>query len=155
VLDFFSPRVARLRRKHDVAGLIDVLESGRPRVRRAAANALVLMPDARALDPLLNALRDADPLVRVNAALALGEFTGTRPQLSSIAESLIVTLDDDLDPVRAMAASALGRLKDPRAVEPLIGLLDDGSDVVRKTAVAVLRSFDDTRAREALARGSA
>jgi bilin biosynthesis protein len=155
MLEFFSPRVTRLRRKRDVAGLIEALKTGSPRERRAAANALITIPDRRALEPLMTALGDGDPTVRMNATLALGEFTGTHPELASIAESLFRVLADDVATVRAMGASALGRTKDPRAVEPLIGLLDDQSEVVRKTAAAVLRGFDDPRARAALARRAA
>jgi HEAT repeat protein len=43
--------------------------------------------------------------------------------------------------VRASAASALGRIKSRKAVEPLERLAGDESPLVRRTASAVLRGF--------------
>jgi HEAT repeat protein len=144
VLDFFSPQVERLKRKRDVAGLIEALRAGRPRVRRAAANALVEIPDRRTLEPLIAALGDSDPAVRVNAALALGEFEHARPEtLDTMVEPLAAAFRDESPSVRAMAASALGRMKSPRAVEPLTALLSDESELVRTTATWVLQAFGD------------
>ena len=151
MLDFFSPSVTRLRRRRDVAGLIQTLRTGSQRDRRAAANALILIPDPRAAEPLTTALRDSDPLVRQNAALALGELQGPRPDYDATVEPLVAALEDSSPPVRAMAASALGRRKDSRALPGLISLLGDENAGVRTTARAVLASFDDARAREALA----
>jgi HEAT repeat protein len=151
MLDFFSPAVVRLRRRRDVAGLIQTLHTGSLRERRAAANALILIPDPRAAEPLTAALRDSDALVRQNAALALGELQGPRPEYEATVDPLVAALADTSPSVRAMAASALGRRKDGRAVPALIALLDDGDDAVRTVATAVLASFDDARAREALA----
>ena len=83
---------------------------------------------------------------------ALGELEDARPDtpLAAIVEPLVASLGDESASVRAMAASALARMKDPRAVEPLIGLLDDESELVRQTARSVLRGFDDPRADEAV-----
>ena len=150
MLDFFSPRVTTLRRRRDVAGLVHVLENGRTRARRAAANALITMPDPRSAEPLVRALRADDPLLRLNAALALGELRGPRREYHEIVEPLTDALRDESAPVRAMAASALGRRKEPRAVAALASLLEDRSELVRMTAAAVLRDFDDPRAVEAL-----
>jgi HEAT repeat protein len=50
-----------------------------------------------------------------------------------------------------MAASALGRTKTERALDPLIAALKDPDATVRLTATAVLRGYDDARAREAVA----
>jgi HEAT repeats/PBS lyase HEAT-like repeat len=152
VLEFFSPKVTRLRRKRDVASLIAALSDRSARVRRAAANALVEIPDPRTPDPLIAALGDSDPAVRANAALALGEFEDARPEtpLAAIVQPLVAALEDESPSVRAMAASALARMKDPRAVEPLVRLLDDESELVRQTATSVLRGFGDPRADEAL-----
>ena len=150
MLDFYSARVQRLRDRRDVAGLIEALRTGRPRARRAAANALIEIPDPRAIDPLITTLGDPDELVRLNAALALGEFQG-RPELSTIVEPLSAALRDESPVVRAMAASALGRAKDPGAVPALIEALDDPDYGVQATVGAVLPTFDDPRAREALA----
>ena len=151
--EFSSFRVSRLRKRRDVPGLLAVLKtSGNVRSRRAAANSLIEITDPRAIDPLIAALRDDDELVRLNAALALGEFQG-RPELPTIVEPLSNALHDPSPYVRAMAASALGRSKDPGAVPALVEVLDDDDDDgVRAAVEAVLPTFDDPRAREALSR---
>lgn len=152
VLEFFSPKVSRLRRRRDVAGLVDVLRRGNARDRRAAANALIAIPDPRTVEPLTDALNDADPLLRTNAALALGELQdGPNADLTPIVEPLVAALGDPAPEVRAMAASALGRTRSDAALEPLIRALGDSSTTVRLTAKAVLVGYDDTRAREAIA----
>ena len=150
MLEFYSVRVQRLRDRRDVPGLIDALRTGRTRARRAAANSLIEIPDPRAIDPLVAALGDQDELVRLNAALALGEFPG-RPELAGIVEPLAGALRDESPLVRAMAASALGRAKDPAAVPALVEALDDPDHGVQRTVEAVLPTFDDPRAQEALA----
>jgi HEAT repeat protein len=154
VLEFFSPKVRRLRRRRDVAGLVDVLRNGGERDRRAAANALIAIPDPRTVEPLTEALKDADPLLRTNAALALGELQDGRPgaDLSPIVDPLVAALSDPTPEVRAMAASALGRTHSERALDPLLRALGDSSTTVRLTAKAVLAGYDDPRAREAVAR---
>jgi HEAT repeat protein len=150
---FESRRVAGLKRRRDVAGLIEALQTGNERDRRAAANALVTIPDRRAVDPLIEALGADDWLVRTNAALALGEFQDSRPDsdLRRIVGPLNSALGDQQPSVRAAAATALGRLRDPESVEPLVAALDDDNTAVGKTAALVLRGFDDDRARAALA----
>jgi HEAT repeat protein len=150
VLEFFSLRVSRLRRRRDVPALVETLSNSRPRARRAAANALIEITDPRAIDALLAALGDPDTLVRLNATLALGEFQG-RPELETIVQPLSQALNDQSPLVRAMAASALARAKDPSAVPALIAALDDADPNVQATVAAVLPTFGDPRAEEALA----
>jgi len=142
--EFSSRKVDGLRKHRDIPGLVQALEHGRQRERRAAANAFIEIPDRRALAPLVTALRDDDAAVRRNAALALGEFEDTRPQseLDAIVEPLLGALDDPTPLVRASAASALGRMKSALATEPLDRLRrDDADELVRRTAAAVLRGF--------------
>jgi HEAT repeat protein len=153
VLAFTSRKVSALTRKRDVAALVETLRTGSARDRRAAANALITIPDQRAIDPLIEALRADDWLLRTNAALALGEFQDARPggDTRRIVEPLTRALNDLQPGVRAAAASALGRMHDPAAVDGLIAALDDEDRTVAKMAALVLRDFDDDRAREALA----
>ena len=154
MLEFWSPRVDRRRRRRDVPGIVDALRTGGLRTRRAAANALVAIPDVRATDALVSALTDDDELVRTNAALALGELTGPQSEgeVLKVQGALVHALRDPQPRVRAMAASALARAKSAEALEPLIGALQDEDPLVRRTATVVLEGFDDPRAAEALAR---
>jgi HEAT repeat protein len=143
VLEFYAPRVQSLRRRRDVPGLVATLGQGGARQRRAAANALIEIPDPRSVAALTVALGDADEAVRRNAALALGELQDARPntELDAIVDPLVRALGDASPLVRVSAVSALGRMKSPRAVAPLEALASDGDDLVRKTVAAVLRGF--------------
>ncbi len=154
MLEFWSPRVDRSRRRRDVPAIVEALRSAGVRARRAAANALIAIPDTRATDVLVVGLKDNDVLVRTNSALALGELTGPQSagEVLKSRGALVDALSDSEPRVRAMAASALGRTKASEAVEPLIGALDDSDLLVRRTATVVLQGFDDPRATEALAR---
>ncbi len=144
MLDFWSPRVRRMERKRDVAGIIDVLRSGSARARRAAANTLIRVPDARSAGPLAEALSSTDPLLRRNAAIALGEIGRALPpeQAAAIDTALIGALSDADASVRTMAAAALGRTRPPAASAPLTGLLDDPVPSVRTIATLVLHRYD-------------
>src|SRR5262249_31376194 len=145
MLEFFSPRVAGLRRRRDVPGLVEALAQGSTRVRRAAANALVEIPDPRAIDALVTTLGDEDELVRVNAAPALGASRGP-PARPPPADPLPRARHDDSPPARSMAAPALARAKEPTAVPALIDALQDRDGTVVATVEAVLPTFGDPRA---------
>lgn len=153
MLDFWSPRVRRMERSRDVAGIIDVLGRGSPRARRTAANTLIRLPDSRSVQPLAEALSSDDPLLRRNVAIALGEVLGQRPEdEATIEAALIGALGDPDSSVRMMAAASLGRTRPSNALLPLIGLLDDTRRSVSNLATVVLRSYEDPRAAEALSR---
>jgi HEAT repeat protein len=64
---------------------------------------------------------------------------------------LIVALEAEHPRTRAIAATALSRIGDPRAVEPLLRLLDDPDGLVLGAALNALWDFADERAREPLA----
>ena len=86
-------------------------------VRNAAAIALGILGDARAVEPLIPCLKDQALSVRSSAIQALGK-------LGDVAvEPLIACLKDQERFVQESAASALGELGDKRAVEPLIAYL--------------------------------
>ena len=78
-----------------------------PSVREAAVETLKELNDTRAVEPLIQALKDEDSSVREGAAWALGKLNDTRA-----AEPLILALKDkDEDPdVRWRAAEALTKL---------------------------------------------
>lgn len=92
--------------------------SGRGRVvQEAAAHALGLLKDTRAVDPLLRAFGDPSMKeVRGSVALTLGQLGDARAF-----DPLMSALKDET--VRSQAVEALGNLHDRRAMEPLLELL--------------------------------
>ena len=107
-------------------------------VRFAAAAALGELGDPRAVELLIEALKDKDLRVRFEAALALGVSEDPRA-VEPVIEAL---RDGDLD-VRFEAALALGVSEDPRAVGPLIeAALKDEEGLVRAAAAWALRRMD-------------
>lgn len=147
--------------------LRDLAQDGQ--VRALAALALGASGDARALDPLVEALEDRRPPagyadlpagtvaegmagtfaqrlrslhnVRAHAAVALGRL-GDRRAVPPLLKALA-----DPDPVlRTQAAAALGRLKAGEAVPSLIGALQDTDAGVRQTAATALGIMGDPSA---------
>ena len=104
---FGPPNVKKLAAKHDLKGLIKALgyqkDSG---VRRAAAFDLGKLGDARAVEPLIGALRDVSSGVRDGAVLALEAIGDAR-----VVEPLIDALGDHDATVQKRAAKALVSLR--------------------------------------------
>ena len=111
---FGPPNVDKFKAKEDAPGLLKALEYQKHwRVRRDAAEALGQIGDARAVGPLIAALRDDISSVRQAAAEALGQIGDT-----SAVEPLIAALRAASLGVRRAAADALGQIGDRRALEP-------------------------------------
>ncbi len=102
----------------NVALQITRLKSPNVDLRRNAADALAKFGDARATEPLIAALGDADSQVRADAAVGLGELKSR-----AAVEPLIPLLNDPDENVSTSAAMALGKLQDPRAIAPLVASL--------------------------------
>ena len=98
--------------------------------RTGAAWSLGELNDTRAIRPLIQALKDEDYMVRVEAEMALGDLNAVDP--------LILALKDEDGTVRQGAAFTLANLKDPRAIEPLIQALKDENSYVRSAAADAL-----------------
>ena len=147
--------------KAAVPALVDTLNyQGRDSsfARGGAAEALGEIGDTRAVEPLIQALKDKDYDVRRHAAEALGEIGDTRavgPLLQALKDK-----DDAvrrygaeaLGEVRREAACALGKIKDARAVEPLIQALTDVVGEVRSAAAEALGKIRDARTAQPLVR---
>jgi HEAT repeat protein len=104
-------------------------------VRSSVVRTLGRMHEA---DELLPLLKDQDPSVRANAALALGVL---RHEPAVV--PLITALEDSSPLVRQRAATALGRAAHPVAVAPLIEALRDSDEgVVREAAGALALTGD-------------
>jgi HEAT repeat protein len=96
-----------------------------------------------ALKPLISALKDKDPDIRLGSARALGEM-----KASDAVEPLInVALNDVNQSVQNYAALALCKIKDPRRlsviVMPLTRALNDEYWVVRSRAAIALGEIKD------------
>ena len=114
VLSFLS-RTFRIRANKRLKGLLRALQYGTTDakahlntafVRGRAAVTLGLMGDSRAVEPLMQALGDADRWVRSAAAWALGRLGDARA-----VNTLVEALDDEDWMVRSEAHKALIRIK--------------------------------------------
>jgi HEAT repeat protein len=133
---FGPPDVAQLKAKRDVQGLIRALGyTADPNVRRAAAAALGELGDARAVDPLILALKNPawehdwhDTAAAADALARLG---------TPAVGPLIAALGWHSKVVRVSAAGALGAIGQP-AIQPLVVLLGDADLETRETAGQIL-----------------
>jgi len=135
-MGFFEPNIEKMEAKGDVKGLIKALRTNKyvkGGYRREAAAALLRI-GAPAVEPLIQALKDKDPVIRFGAADALGGI-GDRRAVGPLIEAL----NDEDDAVRAWAALGLGKIGDERAVEPLTEALKD--DAVQKFAKEALEKL--------------
>ncbi|OHB85418.1 MAG: hypothetical protein A3J73_07260 [Planctomycetes bacterium RIFCSPHIGHO2_02_FULL_38_41] len=127
-----------------IATLKDKINRNR---REEAAKALGEIGDSRAVQPLIALLKDEkDENVVGKAELALCKLG--KPAV----EPLIAALKDANSPsrVRYVAASALGRIGDIRALDTLIAALKDADSCVREGAALALSFLVDRRALEPL-----
>ena len=118
-----------------VESLIGALRHHDDDVRWKAAIALGEIGDPRAIDPLIMLLCDQDRFVKSHAALALGAIgePAVTPLLRALREG-----DGNL---RWGAAIALGKIHDPRAIEPLIHALADKYENVRAESATSLAAM--------------
>jgi len=125
----------------EVSVLISALKDrdGGTRCKAAAAleeKRLGEIGDTRAVEPLIQVLKDKDKDVRLTAARVLGVIGDARA-----VESLIQALRDEERVVRMNAATALGRIGDKRAIEPLTNALEDEWSFVQKAARKALEEI--------------
>ncbi len=165
---FGPPNVDKMKARRNVKGLIKALGYIDVPIRWGAAHALGELGDARAVDPLIAALKDAE--VRKAAAEALGKIGDVRAL-----KPLLATLrDSDLD-VREAVVEALdqigykpGKYENAAwywiakkewdqcvalgapALKPLLAVLKDSDLDVRKAAAYALGKIGDARAVESL-----
>jgi HEAT repeat protein len=119
--------------------------------RQAAARALGLIRDKRALVPLVAALKDTDYQVRREVVEALACLCETADQ------PLLAALNDPSPEVRLAAVKAVGKIKDPAALVSLQSKLDDADGQVREAvwrALALL-GWQPALAREEVMRAIA
>ncbi|HEU0008345.1 MAG TPA: HEAT repeat domain-containing protein [Verrucomicrobiae bacterium] len=133
--------------------LTNVLATGNIEARSTAASALrraYSHPEIEemARTALINALRDPDPNVRMNAASA---FTIWNKRLEVVVPALTRALSDPNGGVRANAAISLGNFGSAAkpAVPELIKLYQDTNDYPRKCATNALLKIDPEAAAKA------
>lgn len=90
--------------------------------------------DEKSCNLLVASLRDPEPIIRTEAAAALGQINYP----PAVEHLITATQDTDLD-VRKAAINSLGKIGDSRAMEALQAMLNDEREVVRvlsKLAIA-------------------
>ena len=146
--------------------LATALRNGFSHEREAAASTLGQIRNARAVDPLIAALKDESMEVRRAATEALEQIgsLAVEPLIMAIAnggsdarhvinvlgqiggahatEVLVDTLSHEDWQVRQAATGALGEIGDTRAIEPLLTLLNNGTYSERESAVNALDKLD-------------
>lgn len=110
-------RLFEAKDRGDIAYLFDGLRD--PQSRSMAAKFLGELKARQAVRPLIQLLRAGDKATRSSAAEALGEI-GETEAVADLIERL--RLEDDVVP-RTFAITALGKLRDERALTPLCELL--------------------------------
>lgn len=134
-----------------VETLLKALRNRDERVRGGAAEALGKLEDARAIEPLIKALKDKGRYnihygglypytVRVNSCAAkalarIGDKSAVEPLIKMLKEG---DVDD-----RCAAAEALGAMGDERAIEPLIESLKCRNATVRQVFGHALTNITD------------
>jgi HEAT repeat protein len=133
----------------DVHEIIEQLRRGDLASRAAAARTLGELGDAHAASALAEALRDPTAELACEAAAALGKLT----DLSALHALIAVVLNSDgyfHSTVRTAAATSLGNLLDPRAIEALAAAICDPICETSLAAIDALGKIGDPRVRPAL-----
>jgi HEAT repeat protein len=130
------------------ASLRDMHEASE-RVRRSAIVDLARHARQQLTDSIREALQkaltDKDPVVRTEAAYALGDG-----RVVEALPGLLMAIDDDSPQVRQAAIDALGAIGDPRAATRLVRALHDTRADVRFQSIIALGKVSPDAAREAV-----
>ena len=126
--------LGKLANERAIAPLIALL--GNAEVNQAVAEALLAFGE-KAVNPLIETLKNGNGDARRAAAFALGEIRDKR----AVEPLVLVMQTDDVYAVRTAAATALGNLKDARAVWVLVATLQmrDETTPERQAALEQLR----------------
>ena len=143
---FISTSFPLIRKIDNVEKFIEELKDDAFDVRRSAVNALQDIGDNRAIEPLIEALKNEHELnIRWSIRRGIKKIGG-----ENVVESLINALTDDDHKAREAIAEALGGYRDERVVEPLIAALKDEEPRVREAAAGALGDVNDVQAVEPL-----
>ncbi len=125
--------------------LIYELGHAEPAQRREAVRRLKHYAADAVREPLLEALEDADPEVRLEAAVAVGEL-----RLHEAAAALASWLTDKDEAVVTTALQALGQIAEPTTRTALVRLLVDPRAEVRKAAIWAVHDLGGADTEQAL-----
>lgn len=117
-------------------------------IRATAAKFLEATKDPRAIEPLIELLKDKDSSVKSHI-VSIWHFSDWLKDERAV-EPIIALFKEESCTLREAAVGALGKLKNPKAVEPLINLLKDKDWMVREKAIWALKEIKDNRAVEPL-----
>lgn len=113
--------------------LIGLLRHGDDRVRRSATNALLKLGTPPALKAVYEAVNDASPEVRMQAAAAISTKRDGRTS-----STLIRAIEDEQDgDVQVAMIAALGRVATSDAVQKLVKLAEPEARLFKKKATAI------------------
>lgn len=130
--------------------LTELLRHTDDRVRRAATSALMRLGTTRAMNAIQEALKDAVPAMRMQAAAALVARKDVKT-----AATLVRALEDEKDDeVQAAFLLALGKLATPDAVQRLLKAAEAERGLFKKKStafrVAAVQGLGEARTPEAL-----
>ena len=126
--------------RQDIEHLIQTLRRDHHDINVLSSALQVLSADIDVTPALVELLSDADPNLRMHAALALGQLRS-----HSAVPALIDALDDPDDNVRFHAIEALGSLTAPEAVDALAAIAASGNFFLAFAAIDALGKCDDAR----------
>jgi HEAT repeat protein len=129
-----------------VGALVDMMGDDDFNVRKMAATTLGKLKATEATDILIDALEDSKQAVRTEVVIALNHI---KPEEALGALAKVVAHDSAYE-VRKVAATALGNMKNPAAVEPLKAALKDDHWPVRKAAIDAMVNLRVVEVRDAL-----
>ncbi len=127
----------RMRKNHNINGLVRALNHRTAEIRYQAADALGSLRPPEAVDALDRALRDSDPGIRWKAAEALGTIG------PAALPALVRATEDPDEDVRWRAVLALGEIGGEETIRPLLHALADEDPYVQGRAILVLSRMGD------------
>lgn len=138
IFDFvIRPDVESMLEKKDIKGLMKFLNTENWAVRRYAALGLGQIKDLRAVNPLIQSIKDNSAVVRAGVVTALGEIGDSRR-----VQPLIEVLTEDRNwRVRCAAATALGKIGDERALKPLVEASKNEDNELGERATVAIRKI--------------
>lgn len=135
---WFKPDIARLKARGDINGLIHAMGYEDLNLRMEAMDALGDLAEPRAIDPLIEVLKEEDYTLRMCASNALRKIG------APAVPRLVAAFHSRSDFMRATAVDILARIGAP-AIPALIDGLKDLDPLARLSAVRTMEKINDPR----------